>query len=663
MTAHLPPYGYGKAIAADQIRILTLLPGKDTQAPIECKLETLPRDQAGVYTAISYCWGDPLQNTETITVNDAFTLTIREDVASALRQLRRRGTTRIWTDAICINQDLRDPEGAKDKNAQVANMDRTYKEAAEVVIWLGNASEIEESALAIQAIDSLGAQLENKTLKVVQTTPLRLSALEGGEGPIQYGKAILLLLQREWFDRLWVSPSESSIERAHTDPEKTVQEFCLAPLNVKLLCGSEEVAMEKLTNLMSHWIMMGLTAKISQDEMVLQVERNAEAALAAKDGRPAPQRRPPDTRIDHEYWARRSQEPYIGLTRQYFVAHRKGNTNPIKDDQTRPMEENCTLLSNLWNFRNRNCSMPVDRIYSLLGISSDVTTPSNVSSLPKSCKIARTAIKPDYTLTAAEVFVEATHAIIRSRGKLAVLGMCQGDYAEDSRPSWAPNFHLDPKNRPRSSLTVYSQADSYYKASAESVAIISAELSSELRVFGYPVGIVKILPSVGAKDAREILKRSRVFVQGSAEVAKQYTNVQDAFWRTLITNRDRQSKQATETDPGQEFDKWWQNIVDEPGAQSPGTQESYINYQSAWLQHCHLRYFFVTQTGYMGVGPLAMRPDDHICLLAGSQVPMVLRSVGDNYQVVGECYVHDAMDGTLWWKLGGGARKMEFRLI
>lgn len=218
MTAQLPPYAYGKAIAADRIRILTLHHSKEADAPIECRLETLPRDHAGEYTALSYCWGDPLQPTEIVKINDEFTLTIRAGLAAALRQLRRRGTKRLWTDAICINQDLRDPQGAKDKNAQVTNMDRTYKEAAEVVIWLGNESEIEESALAMQAIDSLGAQLENKTLKEVQTTPLRLSALEGGEGPIQYGKAIVLLLQRQWFDRLWVSPSETSLEGAHTDP-------------------------------------------------------------------------------------------------------------------------------------------------------------------------------------------------------------------------------------------------------------------------------------------------------------------------------------------------------------------------------------------------------------------------------------------------------------
>jgi len=207
MTAQLPSYVYGKAIAAHHIRIITLSPSDEKDAPIECRFETLPRDEAGEYTALSYCWGDPQQPIEDITINDEYTLTIKENLATALRQLRRRGTKRIWTDAICINQNLQDREGQKDKNAQVTNMDRTYKDAAEVVIWLGNESETEESALAMQAIDTLGAQLENKTFQEVQTTPLRLAALEGGEGPIQYGKAIVLLLQREWFDRLWVSPS------------------------------------------------------------------------------------------------------------------------------------------------------------------------------------------------------------------------------------------------------------------------------------------------------------------------------------------------------------------------------------------------------------------------------------------------------------------------
>jgi hypothetical protein len=52
------------------------------------------------------------------------------------------------------------------------------------------------------------------------------------------------------------------------------------------------------------------------------------------------------------------------------------------------------------------------------------------------------------------------------------------------------------------------------------------------------------------------------------------------------------------------------------------------------------------QEGYMGLGPASMHPDT-IYILAGSQLPFVLRAAEDVgvYSLVGESYVHGMMDG------------------
>ena len=40
---------------------------------------------------------------------------------------------------------------------------------------------------------------------------------------------------------------------------------------------------------------------------------------------------------------------------------------------------------------------------------------------------------------------------------------------------------------------------------------------------------------------------------------------------------------------------------------------------------------------------------DLICLLAGGEVPFILRSKGESlYQFIGESYVHGIMDGSAW---------------
>ena len=59
------------------------------------------------------------------------------------------------------------------------------------------------------------------------------------------------------------------------------------------------------------------------------------------------------------------------------------------------------------------------------------------------------------------------------------------------------------------------------------------------------------------------------------------------------------------------------------------------------------RSFFTTADGYIGLAPIATKPDDEICILLGCQTPMVLRPCGDEYhKVVGECYIDGFMEGT-----------------
>jgi len=56
---------------------------------------------------------------------------------------------------------------------------------------------------------------------------------------------------------------------------------------------------------------------------------------------------------------------------------------------------------------------------------------------------------------------------------------------------------------------------------------------------------------------------------------------------------------------------------------------------------------FTTTEGYIGLAPRETRSGDIICVLLGSDVPLVLRSKGEGkYSVVGECYCHGIMDGS-----------------
>ena len=65
----------------------------------------------------------------------------------------------------------------------------------------------------------------------------------------------------------------------------------------------------------------------------------------------------------------------------------------------------------------------------------------------------------------------------------------------------------------------------------------------------------------------------------------------------------------------------------------------------------HLSYFRGRQAirlsvrGGFGIVPEATKTGDMLCLLFGAPLPFVLRPVGDNFTIVGECYIENFMQG------------------
>lgn len=67
--------------------------------------------------------------------------------------------------------------------------------------------------------------------------------------------------------------------------------------------------------------------------------------------------------------------------------------------------------------------------------------------------------------------------------------------------------------------------------------------------------------------------------------------------------------------------------------------------------------FFITERGYVGLGPHNAKPGDDVCVAFGSNVPFLLRHINEeldskNFALVGDADVHEIMDS-------GVVRKME----
>ncbi|MCJ1275883.1 hypothetical protein MMC21_003688 [Puttea exsequens] len=189
-----------------EIRILNLGPGQfDDPLRGNLIIESLDYDDLH-YTALSYTWSGATDKSM-IYINKV-PLRITENLESALRQFR--GLTRpknIWVDAICINQS-----DDKEKGFQVAMMGSIYACATRTWIWLGEESV--DSDVAMHFIQS--CRYENPDM-IIDTSKTR-------EIP---SRAVVSLLTREWWTRIWV-----------------VQEVLLSP-RALFHCGSQRVDLRR----------------------------------------------------------------------------------------------------------------------------------------------------------------------------------------------------------------------------------------------------------------------------------------------------------------------------------------------------------------------------------------------------------------------------------
>lgn len=88
--------------------------------------------------------------------------------------------------------------------------------------------------------------------------------------------------------------------------------------------------------------------------------------------------------------------------------------------------------------------------------------------------------------------------------------------------------------------------------------------------------------------------------------------------------------------------------------EQPPSYQAYVQFV---LKNCHSRRFFITDTGYMGIGPEGAKIDDNIYICVGAAIPFAFREVDKNcnwqspkvFQLVGECYT----DEKVWRDLDG----------
>ncbi|PMD21123.1 HET-domain-containing protein [Hyaloscypha hepaticicola] len=288
----------------DNIRLLRLLPSEDEAEPLQCKLRNYSLRKLGtrthLYEALSYTWGGS-KNPRSISINKQ-KLDITRNLHAALLRLRDRSFGRIlWVDAICIDQS-----SLEERKQQVQLIAKIYSKAHRVIIWLGRGAVDTEEALE----------------------DIRLAANEESTKKEMNQQAILNLLQRPWFQRIWV-----------------LQEVAAAR-HIVMICGSMEID--------GHAFCLGLKS------------------------------------LKLSYTASQELQTLSLLSVTYLVERAGLRSKYTKDSPARFSLEIRRLAELVDMFHTRKASDVRDKVYALLGMSSD--------------NPGKADLRPDYGVSWKELF-------------------------------------------------------------------------------------------------------------------------------------------------------------------------------------------------------------------------------------------------------------------
>ncbi|KAK1240067.1 hypothetical protein MKX08_007509 [Trichoderma sp. CBMAI-0020] len=195
-------YQYSQLPSSGNIRLLRLLPHGDRYAPLQCQLFDYPlqelEDGPHMYEALSYVWGSS-EKPYTIYINEN-SMDITANLHEVLVRLRDRVIERVlWIDAICIDQT-----NTEERGDQIRHMAEIYCKANRVIVWLGESTDDSDQVL--------------KSIRTAADEEVTRSS----ENKVD-GQAILTMLKRPWFRRIWV-----------------LQEIAAAQ-NIIIMCGSTRI--------------------------------------------------------------------------------------------------------------------------------------------------------------------------------------------------------------------------------------------------------------------------------------------------------------------------------------------------------------------------------------------------------------------------------------
>jgi hypothetical protein len=641
----------------------------------------------GDFIALSYAWR-PATPRHSITVNGV-PLEITHNLYDALVQLRRcqriRQGFKLWIDAICINQD-----DLTERARQVTRMRDIYQSAWQVAVWIG--AEADESPTAITALrwfaqrshllDPLEGFYQER--KMIDARPLFIS-LPSYKSPLRSSvfNALFHFFSRAYWQRMWI-----------------IQEIAAGKGNTPVMCGKDCIPWSDLYQ--ASQVITRDAARLGRDILHSnqQLVRPTWAFHFAQDRQPDERRfsserlwKIQDTlmEIQQSQRSKSSASNWHKLVRALTLV-RDASVTEERDRVYGILGIKAVADSLVWK-NEPDYMISLEELYQ--SFTSGFLAAGNLSILRLVSRCAAPSSKGHKTVKDLPPrFKRGNDSTVARLGAAVALWAVNatlgpGDSPEAGTrciheiPSWTICWTCDPA--PTSQLGGMYQADACLGHSPP-VSIVG---TSSLMVKGIVLDTIVSLSACNESeaDARYPLN-SEETNQSMNNIYGDYEATKNAFWRTIVGDTtSKGGEKAPESYSWLLHERLWQRGI--AGAWTYGfglhnfmrrnqnlqlcgyTLEELIfgcnkmvsrlkmiagdNYYNpteaqreavSWaINATAWRRIFATKDGRMGMGSCAAEVGDRIVILRGCNTPMILREVGKEWKLIGECYTHGVMYG------------------
>lgn len=593
-------FQYQRLIASDSIRILEISPGV-SESPIDCNLQQVKLSDQPFYNALSYHWGNERATVEIRC--SGMTLVITKTLHDAIVRIRHPKETRVlWADAICINQ-----ENVEERNGQVQLMSQIYKQAAKVLIWVGNQhTHLTDTAfpLICQIVNSF-----NPKLRDFKTATYRKSAetsvfpaepySELRNVPDESWAALCVFFNLPWFWRLWV-----------------IQEIALAS-SAELMWGGASI----------DWRWVGLASALIRTNEVQILRRND---------------------LDGVYNA--------------YLMHRIS----LREDYFGPV----SFLRMLELTRQFEVTNPKDRIFGMLALPTTDSNPQNgalflqpnytLSDSELYRILAERVLEKDKTL---RLLCSVQHGPELDENLPSWVPQWHKVFNHHLAPS-DPDTHHTPAGGRQIHRSAPRSGDPHHLVLRGLEFDIVEDQTDTLSNSHF----YRILDDATEyKSKREALVNEIQALWPSYKSAEGlkalcWTLTAGKDWYGLLVEND-----AGHFRDFVAFLQGWNTLSEDWYSGVCWSTQDIPNvdrFCEAAANACTGRRLFRTANKFLGLGPQAMRTGDQVCILFGGLVPFVLRPERGYWRFIGECYVYGIMQGQAveaWQKEATPATDFELR--